>query len=84
MHENIIWATVSGTLHKGESPSPRPCRLSTSVPEGMGSHSNCHTNIFIFKGKGAFHMREGQEMVGDWHKAWYTEFTENSPVGESR
>jgi hypothetical protein len=49
---NIMWVPDSGIPHNGHNPSPGPCLLATSTHEGKRSRSNCHTKIFVFRGRG--------------------------------
>jgi hypothetical protein len=49
---NIMWVPDSGIPHNGHNPSPSPCLLATSTPEGKRSRSICHTKIFLFSGVG--------------------------------
>ena len=60
VQEKRICVPVSGTAQRGQIPSPGPCRLSLSVPEGRRSRRSCQTKILIFNGTGAFHRGTSQ------------------------
>jgi len=76
-----MWVPVSGIPHMGQSPSPGPCRLRTSTPEGRRSLRSCHTKILIFSGMGAFKSGEVQALTGVLKRLRYADFTENVPDG---
>ena len=61
---NRMWVPVSGTPHMGQRPSPGPCLLRTSTPEGRRSLRSCHMKLLIFRGRGAFHNGEAQALTG--------------------
>lgn len=72
------------TPQKGHNPSPRLCRLSSSVPDGRRSRSNCQTKFSIFSGMGAFHSGKVHDRDNRSYKAWYAEPTEKIPEGVNR
>jgi hypothetical protein len=78
---NIMWVLVSGIPHNGHNPSPGPCLLATSTPEGKRSRNNCHTKIFVFRGRGAFQSGDVQGREGPLNRALYAELTEKIPEG---
>lgn len=74
-----MWVADSGTPQRGQTQSPGPCRLTTSIPNGRRSHRRWHTKILIFNGRDAFHKGVVHARVGTRHRARYAELTENSP-----
>jgi hypothetical protein len=65
----IMWRVVSGTSQRGHRPLPGPCHFATSTAVGRRSRSNCHTNILVLRGSGAFHNGDVHARTGPLHRA---------------
>jgi hypothetical protein len=64
---------------RGHWPLPSPCHFATSTTVGRRSRSNCHTNILVLRGSGAFHNGDVHVRTGPLHRARYADLTVNIP-----
>jgi hypothetical protein len=79
---NIMWWVISGTSQRGHRPLPGPWRFATSTEVGRRSRSNCHTNILVLRGSGAFHNGDVHARTGPLHRARYADLTVKIPEGD--